>query len=76
MSKKTIISSGVGNHQMMAAQFIKWKYPKKYITSGSLGVMAGLPYAIGAQIGNPNSLVIDIDGDSSFNHTLILIGYC
>ena len=71
LNEKTIISTGVGNHQMMAAQFIKWKYPNRMITSGSLGVMgAGLPYAIGSQIGNPNSLVIDIDGDSSFNHTL------
>lgn len=69
--ENTIISSGVGNHQMMAAQFIKWKYPNTFITSGSLGVMGvGLPYAIGCQIGNPNSLVIDIDGDGSFNHTL------
>lgn len=71
LSSNTIITSGVGNHQMMSAQFIKWKYPNKFATSGSLGVMGvGLPYAIGAQIGNPHSLVIDIDGDSSFNHTL------
>ena len=65
------ISTGVGNHQMMASQFIKWKYPKSFLTSGSLGTMGvGLPYAIGAQIANPNSLVIDIDGDGSFNHSL------
>jgi acetolactate synthase-1/2/3 large subunit len=66
-----IISTGVGNHQMMASQFIKWRYPKSFISSGSLGVMGvGLPYAIGAQIANPNKLIIDIDGDGSFNHTL------
>ena len=66
-----LISTGVGNHQMMAAQFIQWKYPSTYISSGSLGVMgAGLPYAIGCQIANRDKLVIDIDGDSSFNHTL------
>ncbi len=65
------ISTGVGNHQMMASQFIKWKYPKSFLTSGSLGTMGvGLPYAIGCQIGNPNSLVIDIDGDGSFNHSI------
>lgn len=65
------ISTGVGNHQMMASQFIKWKYPKSFLTSGSLGTMGvGLPYAIGAQIASPNSLVIDIDGDGSFNHSL------
>ena len=66
-----IVTTGVGNHQMMAAQFIKWRYPNRYISSGSLGVMGvGLPYAIGCQIANPNSLVIDIDEDGSFNHTL------
>lgn len=69
--EKTYITTGVGNHQMMTSQFIDWKYPNRMITSGSLGVMgAGLPYAIGAQIANPDSLVIDIDGDGSFNHTL------
>ena len=66
-----IVTSGVGNHQMMAAQFIKWRYPKSFITSGSLGVMGvGLPFAIGSQIAYPNKLVLDIDGDGSFNHTL------
>lgn len=69
--KRYIITTGVGNHQMMAAQFIKWRYPKSFITSGSLGVMGvGLPYAIGCQIANPDKLVIDIDGDGSFNHTM------
>ncbi len=69
--KNYFVSTGVGNHQMMASQFIKWKYPKSFITSGSLGTMGvGLPYAIGCQIGNPDSLVIDIDGDGSFNHSL------
>lgn len=69
--KNTIITSGVGNHQMMSAQFIKWRVPNQFITSGSLGVMGtGLPYAIGVQIANPTKTVIDIDGDGSFNHTL------
>ena len=68
---KTIITTGVGNHQMMAAQFIYWKKPKTMITSGSLGVMGtGLPYAIGCQLVNPDKLVIDVDGDGSFNHTM------
>ena len=66
-----IVTTGVGNHQMMSSQFIKWKYPKTFISSGSLGVMGtGLPYAIGCQIAHPDKLVIDIDGDGSFNHTL------
>lgn len=69
--KDYIVTTGVGNHQMMSAQFIKWRHPKTFISSGSLGVMGvGLPYAIGCQIANPDKLVIDIDGDGSFNHTL------
>ena len=65
------ISTGVGNHQMMTYQFIDGLIPKRIHSSGSLGVMgAGLPYAVGIQIANPNSLVIDIDGDSSFMMTL------
>ena len=67
----TIITSGVGNHQMYACQFIDWTYPNTFLSSGSLGVMgAGLPYAIGAQIANPDKTVIDLDGDGSFNMTL------
>lgn len=66
-----IITTGVGNHQMMTYQFIDGNYPSKILSSGSLGVMgAGLPYAIGAQIANPDKLVIDIDGDSSFMMTM------
>ena len=69
--KNVIFTAGVGNHQMQAYQFIKSQYPKKIISSGSLGVMGtGLPYSIGTQIANPDKLVIDIDGDSSFNMTL------
>ena len=56
---------------MQTYQFIKSHYPNKIISSGSLGVMgAGLPYAVGAQIANPDKTVICIDGDSSFNMTL------
>ncbi len=65
------ISTGVGNHQMMTYQFIDGLKPKQIHSSGSLGVMgAGLPYAVGIQIANPESLVIDIDGDSSFMMTM------
>ena len=70
LNKNVIFTTGVGNHQMQAYQFIKAQYPGKIISSGSLGVMgSGLPYAIGAQIANPDKIVIDIDGDSSFNMT-------
>ena len=66
-----IFTTGVGNHQMQTYQFITSDYPGKIISSGSLGVMgAGLPYAIGAQLANPDKTIICIDGDGSFNMTL------
>src|SRR5579872_2547347 len=61
-----IISTGVGQHQMWAAQYCDFRQPRLWLTSGSMGTMGfGLPAAIGAQIANPGRLVIDIDGDSS-----------
>jgi len=64
------ISTGVGNHMMMACQFINWKYPKQIIASGSLGVMGcSTGYAMGAKIANPDAMVISVDGDGSFNMT-------
>jgi len=69
-SKDVYVATGVGNHQMMSCQFIRWTKPRSMITSGSLGVMgAGLPFAIGAQVANPDALTILIDGDGSFNMT-------
>ena len=63
---ETIITTEVGQHQMWAAQFYKFEDPKKWLTSGGLGTMGyGFPAAIGAQVANPNSLVIDIAGESS-----------
>lgn len=68
---KTILTTGVGQHQMWAAQHYRWRYPRTMITSGGLGTMGyGLPAAIGAKVAAPDSLVIDIDGDSSFSMTL------
>jgi acetolactate synthase I/II/III large subunit len=68
---ETIISTGVGQHQMWAAQHFRWRHPRTMITSGGLGTMGyGLPAAIGAKVAKPQSLVIDIDGDASFNMTL------
>lgn len=70
-SPKYVVTTGVGNHQMMAAQFITWKNPNTFITSGSLGVMGtGLPYAMGCQIAKPDHMILNIDGDGSFHHTL------
>ncbi|GLU18538.1 hypothetical protein SLE2022_348340 [Rubroshorea leprosula] len=62
-----IISTGVGQHQMWAAQFYKYKRPRQWLTSGGLGAMGfGLPAAIGAAVANPGAVVVDIDGDGSF----------
>lgn len=67
----TIIATGVGQHQMWTAQHFRWRYPRTMITSGGLGTMGfGLPAAIGAKVARPDALVIDIDGDASFNMTL------
>jgi len=63
---EAIISTGVGQHQMWAAQYFDFRKPRLWLTSGSMGTMGfGLPAAIGAQFANPSALVIDIDGDAS-----------
>jgi acetolactate synthase-1/2/3 large subunit len=63
---EAIISTGVGQHQMWAAQYFDFKRPRLWLTSGSMGTMGfGLPAAIGAQFAHPDKLVIDIDGDAS-----------
>jgi len=61
-----IISTEVGQHQMWAAQHFGFEAPNKWLTSGGLGTMGyGLPAAIGAQLGNPGALCIDIAGEAS-----------
>jgi len=61
-----IISTGVGQHQMWAAQYFDFKQPRLWLTSGSMGTMGfGLPAAIGAQFAMRDQLVIDVDGDAS-----------
>lgn len=70
--KEVIVTTGVGQHQMWAAQHFTWTKPRTMITSGGLGTMGyGLPAAIGAQVAKPDAIVIDIDGDASFNMTLM-----
>ncbi|KIW53424.1 acetolactate synthase, large subunit, biosynthetic type [Exophiala xenobiotica] len=71
MKEQTIIATGVGQHQMWAAQHFRWRHPRTMVTSGGLGTMGfGLPAAIGAKVARPDCLVVDIDGDASFNMTL------
>ncbi len=63
---EAVIATGVGQHQMWAAQYFDFKQPRLWLTSGSMGTMGfGLPAAIGAQFANPGKMVVDIDGDAS-----------
>jgi acetolactate synthase-1/2/3 large subunit len=68
---EAIISTGVGQHQMWAAQYCDFREPRLWLTSGSMGTMGfGLPAAIGAQFARPDKLVIDVDGDASIRMNL------
>jgi acetolactate synthase-1/2/3 large subunit len=64
--RKTVIVTEVGQNQMWACQYSKIREPRTWVSSGGLGTMGfGLPAAIGAQLGRPDHLVIDIAGDGS-----------
>ena len=68
---EAFVSTGVGQHQMWAAQYLDFTEPRTFLTSGSMGTMGfGLPAAIGAQLANPGKLVIDVDGDGSIRMNL------
>ncbi|ORY93369.1 large subunit of biosynthetic type acetolactate synthase [Syncephalastrum racemosum] len=70
IKENVIITTGVGQHQMWAAQLYRWRHPRTFITSGGLGTMGyGLPSAIGAKVAKPEKIVVDIDGDASFSMT-------
>lgn len=66
-----IVTTGVGQHQMWAAQYLDFIRPRTFLTSGSMGTMGfGLPAAVGAQLANPGALVVDVDGDGSIRMNL------
>jgi acetolactate synthase-1/2/3 large subunit len=68
---EAIVTSGVGQHQMWAAQYCDFREPRQWLTSGSMGTMGfGLPAAIGAQFARRDKLVIDVDGDASIRMNL------
>ncbi len=70
-----IITTEVGQHQMWAAQHFDFEKPNKWLTSGGLGTMGyGLPAAIGAQLGDPDALVIDIAGEASIQMNIQELG--
>jgi acetolactate synthase-1/2/3 large subunit len=64
---ETIVTTGVGQHQMWAAQYFGMNRPRLWVTSGGLGSMGyGYPAALGVKVAHPDKQVIDIDGDGSF----------
>ena len=70
-ARRGVIATGVGQHQMWAAQYLDFREPRMWLTSGSMGTMGfGLPAAIGAQFARRDKLVIDVDGDASIRMNL------
>jgi acetolactate synthase-1/2/3 large subunit len=69
--RDVVWTTGVGQHQMWAAQYLRIDEPRRFITSGGLGTMGfGVPAAIGAKVGRPDATVINIDGDGCFQMTM------
>src|SRR6056297_1429758 len=75
--RETHITVGVGQHQMWAAQFYKFRQPRTWHSSSGLGTMGfGLPSAMGVQAAHPDALVVDIDGDGSFQMNIQELATC
>jgi acetolactate synthase-1/2/3 large subunit len=74
---EAIITTEVGQNQMWAAQYYKFNQPRQFLSSGGLGTMGyGFPAAIGAKIGQPDKIVIDIAGDGSFQMNIQELTTC
>ncbi|HRE99900.1 MAG TPA: biosynthetic-type acetolactate synthase large subunit [Pirellulaceae bacterium] len=75
--RDTYVTVGVGQHQMWAAQFFPFSRPRTWLSSSGLGTMGfGLPSAMGVQAAHPDALVIDIDGDGSFQMNIQELATC
>jgi acetolactate synthase I/II/III large subunit len=75
--RETFVTVGVGQHQMWGAQFFKFQQPRHWMSSSGLGTMGfGLPAAMGVQAAHPDALVIDIDGDGSFQMNIQELATC
>jgi acetolactate synthase-1/2/3 large subunit len=75
--ENTIVTVGVGQHQMWAAQYFKFMHPRTWLSSSGLGTMGfGLPAAMGAKAAFPDKLVVDIDGDGSFQMNIQELATC
>ena len=75
--RDTYVTVGVGQHQMWAAQFYKFNQPRHWLSSSGLGTMGfGLPSAMGVQAAHPDALVVDIDGDGSFQMNIQELATC
>ncbi len=81
ITDNSIVTTGVGNHQLLAAQYLRMSKPKSFLTPGSFGTMGfGMPSAVGAYYASPGSTIIVVDGDGSFRmnmgemHTIGALG--
>ena len=75
--RETVITVGVGQHQMWTSQFYQFHSPRTFQSSSGLGTMGfGLPAAMGAQVARPDALVVDIDGDGSFQMNIQELATC
>ncbi|MDR1269096.1 MAG: biosynthetic-type acetolactate synthase large subunit [Planctomycetaceae bacterium] len=75
--RETIIATGVGQHQMWSTQYYRFTQPRTWISSAGLGTMGfGLPAAMGAKLACPEKLVVDIDGDGSFQMNIQEMATC